>query len=194
MPVSQDGLVTDPTDYPSFDSEGPASIIGPATSSPEEPLSPSEAPSPRSGTTSPGAPEVPESKPEFDPRFRDAFTGLLYVGDLQDEFSWGGHKIRIRTIHPDEYKAVASLHAQFAGTIGDVRAYADAIVAACIISVDGKPLPITPLGPPENTLERVRAAYDYISAHWYSWTIDAIYDRFRVLEGKVEEILEALGN
>ena len=75
-----------------------------------------------------------------------------------------------------------------------MRAYADAIVAACIISVDGKPLPITPLGPPENTLERVRAAYDYISAHWYSWTIDAIYDRFRVLEGKVEEILEALGN
>lgn len=193
MPVPPD-VVSDAFDAPyPFDSDGSSTIIGPAPSSPEEALTSPAAPSPRSGTTTAGEPE-PES-PEFDPRFREAVTGLLYLGDLQDEFSWGGHKFRIRTIHPDEYKAVAVLTAQYASTLGEVRSYTDAIVAACITHVDGKPLPIQPLGPAEDdVLSRVRARCEYISSSWYAWTIDAIYDHFRVLEGQVEELLAKLGN
>jgi hypothetical protein len=196
MPVDQgEGIVTEPIAFDEFIVDRPEDYItnaGPAPSSAVGAMSPPDVPSPRSGTTSGDESTSSEDLPEFDPKHRDALSGLLYIGDLRDEFDWNGHRISIRTIHPDELKAVAILHAQYAGTIGDVRAYADAVVAACLVTVDGTAV-VSPMGAPRSTLDRVTEVYNYISSSWYPWTIDAIYDRFRALEGKVDAILDAMG-
>lgn len=134
---------------------------------------------------------VEDSLPSFDPKHRLDFEGLLYLGHLTDEFIWMGHRFTIRTITTNEYLEIALLHRRFAGTIGDVRAYTTAVVAACLVLADGQDIPL----PLERTTRDVSLEYRfrYISEHWYPWIIDAIYERFQQLEGRVEQVMEAMG-
>lgn len=132
-----------------------------------------------------------EELPQFDQRHRLDFEGLLYLGYLTDDFVWMGHRFRIRTITTNEYLEIALLQVKYKETIGDIRAYTAAVVAACVELVDGQPLPMP--------LDRVAQSnslsyrYQYIVDHWYPWIIDAIYERFQLLEGRVEKVLEAMG-
>lgn len=127
----------------------------------------------------------------FDERHKLDFEGLLFLGHLTDTFVWMGHKFTIRTLTTNEYLEVALLHKQYQGTIGDIRCYTAAIVAACIERVDGKELPL----PLERTARdnQLSYRYQYISEHWYPWIIDAVYERFQLLEARVEKVLEAMG-
>lgn len=127
----------------------------------------------------------------FDERHRLDFEGLLYLGYLTDEFVWMGHKFSIRTITTNEYLEVALLHRKFQSTIGDIRAYTAAIVAACLVTVDGQDLPL----PLDRLVKDVSLEYRfrYVTDHWYPWVIDAVYERFQELESKVESVMESMG-
>lgn len=134
---------------------------------------------------------VAEPLPEFDPEFRKPFEGLLYLGKLQQTFHWMGHTFVIKTLTTDEILEVGLVHAQYVGTMGEAKAYQAAVVAACIVSVDGSPPPLPITNEPDDTL--LRARFDYVKRSWFPPTVDAIYDRYLVLEKQMFDVLEELG-
>lgn len=133
-----------------------------------------------------------EPLPEFDPRVRDDFDGLLYLGRLTDSFSYAGHEFTIRTLSTGELLEVALLHKPYAGTMGDAKAYQAALAAACMVSVDGKPMPLPITN--EATDTALVNRFEYVKRTWFPPLIDVIYGRFLDLEDKVDRVLEAMGN
>lgn len=130
-----------------------------------------------------------EAKPSaFPEEYRQDFEGLLYIGRLTDTFTWLGHTFVIRTLSDDDLLEMAILHKPYVGTVGEAKAYQTLMVAACVESVDGRPLP-SALGPEENDLVH---RFNYVRK-WYSVTQDAIYERFLLLEQRVIEVVKAMG-
>jgi hypothetical protein len=130
-----------------------------------------------------------EPLPEFDPKCRDALDGLLFLGALTKTYDWNGHRFTIRTLKMDELLQVALVHARFANTIGDVKAYQAAIVSACLQLVDGKQLPI-PAFVDETSLDQ---RFRFCTSNWYPWTFDSVYQNYLELEAKTLEVMEAMG-
>jgi hypothetical protein len=127
-----------------------------------------------------------------DPRWRVDFHGLLYLGALRARFAWQGHVFRIRTLRSDEELIVAQLGSAWAETLGGTRAHAIAMVALCVESVDGKPMP-SPIGEQDaGSIGWAEERFRY-AGRWYSYTIDAIFERYLELEGRVREVMAELG-
>lgn len=148
---------------------------------------------PTEGTT-PGSTSGEPSEvalPEFDPRYREEFEGLLYLGYLTNEFSWMGHRFKIRTMTSGEYIEAGLAVRPYKDSIGESRAYVAAMVAGCLVLVDGRPLaiPITKDPSDSEFANRFRVILD----SWFPWTIDKVYEEFLKLEARVEEILAAMG-
>lgn len=182
MPVGEPG---DP--YAPFDpttvrptSPGPApSSVAPGT--PEAHTGPDEE-----------ASEVEAPLPEFDPRYRDEFDGLMYVGSLTDAFEWLGHEFVIRTLTSGELTEVGLAVKRYEGTNGATKAYQGAITAACLVSVDGKGLPYPITTRPDDTAFQNRFAY--VMENYFPPTLDVVYDRYYRLEVAVQKVIEAMGN
>jgi hypothetical protein len=155
-------------------------------------------PPPLPGPLTPMADEsVPGPEQELipedpDPRWRTDFHGLLYLGALRARFTWLGHVFRIRTLRSDEELIVAQLGRDWAETMGGARAHAIAMVALSVESVDGHPMP-SPLGEQDaGSIGWAEERFRY-AGRWYSYTIDAIFERYLELEGRVREVMAELG-
>lgn len=131
-----------------------------------------------------------QALPEFDPRARDDFEGLLYLGALTNDFPWMGHIFVIKTLSVDELLEVALLVKEWQGSMGEMKAYATLMVAACTVSVDGRPLPQPISSQPGDTVVRNRFE---VVRRWYPTTVDVIYEQYLLLEARVMEVLEAMG-
>lgn len=129
--------------------------------------------------------------PEFDPRHREDFEGLLYLGALTHEFEWAGHRFKIRTLTSGEMLEVGLAQRQYRDSIGGDRAYTTAMVAACIVLVDGKPLP-RPISTDVGDTEFANK-FGYVRDHWFPWVIDTVYEEYMKLEARVIEIMESMG-
>lgn len=133
--------------------------------------------------------EVPA---EFDPRFREEFEGLLYIGKLTKTFNYLGHVIVIRTLTVDELIEVGLLNKPYQGTLGDMKAYQAAMCAGCIVTVDGKPLPQPITMNADDTPLRNR--FEFVVKNYYPVTLDAIYQQFLLLEETVNQIIVAMSD
>jgi len=129
--------------------------------------------------------------PEFDPRYRDDFDGLLYVGRLEDKFEWLGHTFEIRTLTTDEVIEIGLLTKPYDDTIGGVKAYQAAVVASCVVRVDGRPLPMPITNDPRDTASRNR--FDYVKRSWFPPVLDYVYEQYMLLEDRVRAVLAAMG-
>ncbi len=140
-----------------------------------------------------GAPGPDGPLPEFDTRMRTEFSGLLYLGALTDTFDWLGHRFVIRTLRTGELVGVSLAVKDYLGTDGYLKAWQCAMVGACVVSVDGRPLPPLPLTDhPEDSL--VAARFRYVMDHWFPPVPDHIYERYVELELVVREVIKAMGN
>lgn len=164
---------------------------GPSVTTPDLDLEPHRDPVEDASDDGEEAPDD-EPLPEFDPKVRQDFDGLLFLGKLEDEFYWLGHRFVIRTLVTDEILEVGLLHKQYAETLADVKAYQAAVAAACVVTVDGKPLPQPLSVDPSDTALRNR--FDYVRKSWYPSVLDQVYQRYLMLEGKVDAVIEAMGN
>ena len=126
---------------------------------------------------------------EFDPRYRTSFQGLLYIGKVQREFRWMGHSFRIKSPTIDHILEAGQLHKDHVGTVSEIKAWQSLTAAMCIVSVDGRPLPL-PVANDESELE---AKFNYITSHWYPWTLDKIYAEYLILNAEVQETIDAMG-
>lgn len=112
--------------------------------------------------------------------------GLMYIGYLTDDFDLFGHKVSIRTLKVGEELEAELLTQKYKDTNEADRAYAIALVAACITSLDGRPL-VSGLGPSDETLDR---RYQYILNNWHWITINEIYNHYRELATRSMEALD----
>lgn len=136
--------------------------------------------------------EKPEPLPEFDPRVREDFEGLLYLGRLTDSFEAYGHQFVIRTLSTGEVLEIGLLHKPYKDSLAEVKAYQAALVAACVVSVDGKPMPLPVTNEPFDTALANR--FEYVKRTWFPPLLDVIYERFLLLEAKVDAVLAGMGN
>lgn len=163
------------------------------------------APAPLLGAPPPGAQTGPVPQPEpqerqkpdglqpkdFDPKWRDPFYGLVYLGRLTDEFVVWGHRFKIATPSHLERMEIGLIHAPYANTITTEVAFETALVAAYLQQIDGQDLP-RPLSPdPKDTslADRFRWVGDNLNRQ----VINAVYNRCLVLDEKVDGVLEAMG-
>lgn len=162
-----------------------------------QPTSTSPAPSssaPGFGGTS-GEDTAPEPEaappPEFDPRWRDDFTGLVHIGALTDRFEWLGHQFHIRTLTTEELAEIALVTKKYLGSGAEDKVWQAAVTAACVISVDGKALPAPLTTEPGDT--EFSNKFHYVFGKWYAPTLDVVFERYMSLEIKVREVIAAMG-
>jgi len=147
----------------------------------------------------PGADDEPpagdapaETLPAFDPRHSVEFDGLLYLGALSKDFGWLGHRFLIRTLRTDELINVALVVKSYAGSDGYDKAYQAATTGACVMTVDGKPIPVVPLAEGD-PLAIMHQRTDWVMRHWFPPVLDRVYDEYIRLELVVRAVLEDMG-
>jgi hypothetical protein len=125
----------------------------------------------------------------FPNEWKDEFEGLLFLGKLETEVtSIPYHKFVVRTLTVNEKLEVSLLAKPFIETIGYGRAYRASVVAAGLVSVDGRDM--VPLSKGINV---IRQKYEYIVNNWYDTVVDILYQEIDKLETKVILILQELG-
>lgn len=133
-----------------------------------------------------------ETEPEplklFDDRYKADFEGLAFIGALEARFSFIGHKFHIRTLTSLEHMACAKIVKEYEGTLADNRAYATALVAMSVVSVDGIGLP-TPIGETDIDLAWAYERFNYVAARWFPFTVDYVYNAHLRLEQRVRDVL-----
>jgi len=125
----------------------------------------------------------------FPDEWKDEFEGLLFVGYLQREITRiPFHKFVVRTLTVNEKLEISLLTKDFMDTIGYGRAYKAAVVAAGLVSVDGRDLI-----PANKNINVIRQKYEYVTNNWYDTIVDILYDEIEALENRVIIVLQELG-
>ncbi len=124
---------------------------------------------------------------DFPDAIREDVEGLLWLGYLQDTFSFCGHDFVIRTLRGDEELLAALISKEFIESVGQARAWAWAQIALALVSVDGDADFCPPAGP--NKREYARARFQYCTSKWF-WPVAAhIYSQYtQLLERQTEAI------
>lgn len=176
-------LVEDAEDFP---------VSGPVDVSPTpDPVPSSTAPDAESEPAGTGVDEDEnEALPEFDEKSRDDFIGLMYLGALTHAFPFAGHSFVIRTLTTDEILAVGQVVKDYEGSVSQMKAYATAVVAAAVVTVDKKPLPTPIRDLPGDTALRDR--FDVVKK-WYPYVIDVVYSEFLALEDRMNRVFAEMG-
>lgn len=148
------------------------------------------------GSSSPQQEEEPQPQEdftprEFDPRHRESFTGLLFVGALTDEFTLWGHRFVIATPTQTERMQIGPLIKEYTETIAGDLAYATALVAAYLVSVDGHELPKPVTKDVRETALRDR--FRWVADTLQAPVINYLFSKCLELDQQVDDVLEAMG-
>lgn len=138
-----------------------------------------------------GEATAPGTPPAFDEKCREPFTGLVHIGALTKTFDFLGHRITVRTLKHAEWLAASLLTAPYAGTMGEPKAYTQAVVSMALVSVDGRDLPM-PLGEGTDIGTWARQRFDWVGDNWYSTTVDPVYQAYLELDETVEQVVDAM--
>jgi hypothetical protein len=203
MPFPKDGGDGPKPDSAAYDApprfspyDPPADPTETVQPNPPSPTPSSEAPglgstSGEDGHTESEEKPEPEPLPEFDPRHAEAFTGLLYLGRLQETFSLWGHTFVIRTLTTQQLAEISLIVKPYLGTFSESLVYQTAFVAAAVMTVDGQELPRSIMNSDEGELTTTR--YPYVRDKWMPGVREQVYNRVYALELQSREVLAAMG-
>ena len=125
----------------------------------------------------------------FPDSWKDEFEGMLFIGYLQREITRiPFHKFVVRTLTVNEKLEISLLTKPFMESIGYGRAYKAAVVAAGLVSVDGRDLV-----PSNKNINIIRQKYEYVVNNWYDSVVDILYNEIEALENRVIFVLQELG-
>lgn len=125
----------------------------------------------------------------FDEKWKKDFEGLLYLGKLEKEItSIPLHKFVVRTLTVNEQLEILLITQPYADGIGYVRAYRAAVVAAGLVSVDGKELI-----PTDKNSNVLRQKWDYVTNGWYEPVVDVLYKEIDQLHERMIEVCQEIG-
>lgn len=131
-----------------------------------------------------------------DDRFPDAVSddvdGLLWLGYLEDTFDYCGHDFVIRTLKMDEQLLCSLVTKEYAGTLGEGRAWISAQVAMALVSVDGDENFCPPAS--HDKRDYARARFQYVTSKWHEPTIARIYESYAGLLERQAAALREMEN
>ena len=120
------------------------------------------------------------------------FQELTQIGHITHTFDWANHEFVIRTLTIDEEIVVGQLIKHLDGTIVQDKALITAIVAACLVSVDGKsPFPPSVVNDPVVIL---REHYRMISEKWHWPVVVKINEQYLILQEKMYKTISDIEN
>lgn len=130
-----------------------------------------------------------EALPEFDPKHRDSFTGLIYLGRLEDRFSLWGHDFVIRTLTTEDHAEIAQWMRPYEGTRVQNAMYQVGVIAAAVVLVDGQPLPQSLTVGSRDIAFRA----DWLAKNWMPAVREALWVKIFALEERARQVLEQMG-
>lgn len=128
---------------------------------------------------------------EFDPKWREPFSGLLYLGALTKRVEIWGHSFVISTPTQTERMQIGLVVKDYIDTIAGNLAYSTAFVAACLTHVDDHPLPRPVTNDPKESA--LFGRFRWIEQNMQKVVIDELYSRCLELDMDVQNVLEAMG-
>lgn len=126
-----------------------------------------------------------DSISEFDRRYREPFTGLLFLGQLTKTVTLFGHSFDLRTPSQREKIEGGIIHKEYLNTIASEIAWATITVATYLRSVDDTPLP-EPLGPKDSGL---RDRFNWVIDNLRNQVIQALFIECLALDQHVDRAL-----
>jgi hypothetical protein len=123
------------------------------------------------------------------PQIVAPMNDLLQLGELHDEFEYLGHTFHIRTMRiGEELAALSAIKGYNDVPLAQGRAYATAMVAGALVSIDGRPI-IEKLSPGDKA--NATQKFAKVSKLFF-YVIDYLYKRYTALEREQAKVLEAL--
>lgn len=141
--------------------------------------------------------EEPEPEPnpfddihtEIDPKIREDFIGLTYLGRLEESCKIAGHTFLLRTPPQPDRLEMGPLHKPYLNTVSTEAAWRVITVAAYLRKIDSQVAP-EPLSP---SVTALRTRLDWVQTNIYSdHVIERLYDECLLLDGRVREVIESL--
>lgn len=121
---------------------------------------------------------------------RQDVDGLIWLGDLQESFSFCGHDFVLRTLRGDEELLAGLVMKDYIETIGQAKAHIWATISMSLVAIDGAE-DFCPQATP-NKRDYARARFQWVSGNWYWPTALYVYNRYNLLLERQQTALEAL--
>jgi hypothetical protein len=116
----------------------------------------------------------------FSDQIRLAVRGLTFLGHIEKEVEFCGHRFSLRTLYPSEKAAVSIAIHPWRGTISEGEVWANAQVGLSLSSVDGESEFCPKAGPDLDSFAKARL--NYVTQKWYQPTLSFLYARYLELE------------
>lgn len=136
---------------------------------------------------------MPETQTPFDAfpeAAREDIDGLIWLGYLEDRFSFCGHDFVVRTLRGDEELLAGLVMKDYIDTLGQPKAHVWSTIALALVAVDGADDFCPPATP--NKPDYARARFQWVTANWYWPTALAIFNKYSTLLERQQEALDAL--
>lgn len=135
--------------------------------------------------------EVDHGVQEFDPRYKEPFNGLLYLGRLEDTVTIWGHSFRLVTPSQLEKLEAGVVHKPYIDTVASEIAYTTILVSSYLVEIDGQPLPI-PITH-DTKKNGVAERFAWVGENLRGAVIDELFSRCMILEAQVSQVLQTMG-
>ena len=131
-----------------------------------------------------------EGLAQFPPETQQAVDGLIWLGYLQDELEFCGHRFVVRTLRGDEELMAASVMQEYVETLGQSRAWVWAVIGLALVSVDGDDAFCPQAGP--DRMAYARARFKYVTENWFWPVAAAIFQTYTNLQERQSEAIQAV--
>lgn len=129
---------------------------------------------------------------EFPEEVRESVEGLIYLGELSEEVEFCGHTFGLRTLRAAEEIAAAKAIEPFRNTLAEPQCWMASQIGLALTHVDGDEAFCPAIGPDQTAFARGR--FTYVTEHWYTPTIDFLFQAYTKLLEKQSDALEAMLN
>lgn len=126
------------------------------------------------------------------PQVQQDIDSLIWLGHIEDTFSFAGHTFTMRTLKGDEELATGVIIKMYNETFGQARAWAWAKIGLSLVAIDGDASFCPPIGPDQ--LEHANARFKFVTSRWYWPLAEVLYAHFLDLETRQLDAMRAAEN
>jgi hypothetical protein len=184
---ADEALVPPPSPHPGYQFDATADETPPSSPAPE-----TVEPSVDEPNEEESAERIePVAPKEFDPRYRQSFLGVMFIGYLENEFEFSHHKFRIATPSRRERMQIGLAIQEYKDAPTWELAWQAAVVAAFLLAIDDEPLPEPVVK--NSKLTAYTERFNWVIDNLYEPVIDHVYTKCFELWGEVDKVMEGMG-
>lgn len=121
---------------------------------------------------------------------RSDIDGLIWLGYLEENFSFCGHDFVVRTLRGDEELLAGLVMKDYVETLGQAKAHVWSTIALALVAVDGAE-DFCPKATP-NKKDYARARFQWVTGNWYWPTGLYIFDKYNAMVKRQQAALDEL--